>query len=102
MLLHQLQCLSGIVSGELGEIWQGRYSDTSNVIQVKPYITCMKNETHRYVPDDPQDKIRGAFEKLVVGRVDCCWPSPALSVLVSDPVGTHDQIFSFFPDFYLF
>jgi hypothetical protein len=26
------------------------------------------------------------------GRVDCCWPSPAESILVSGPVGIHDHI----------
>jgi hypothetical protein len=28
-----------------------------------------------------------------VGRVNCCWPSPAHSILVSGPIGTYDQMF---------
>jgi hypothetical protein len=39
------------------------------------------------------------FEKLTVGHgtqsspVNCCWPSPAQSFLVSSPIGTHDLIY---------
>jgi hypothetical protein len=26
-------------------------------------------------------------------HIDCCWPSPALLLLISGPVGTHNQVF---------
>jgi hypothetical protein len=32
-----------------------------------------------------------------VGGADCYWPSRALSVLVADPVGTHDNTRNFVP-----
>jgi hypothetical protein len=33
------------------------------------------------------------FKDWPVGRVNCCWYSPAQSILVSGPVGTHDRNF---------
>jgi hypothetical protein len=70
---------------ELADTWLGHRAHTYSGAQ---YVARMYPCIHTYVYAEVQP-LKERESRAII----CCWPSPAQSILVSGPVGTHDHIF---------